>query len=121
MGSRLDADQIVRKFAILLLMEAVRDHVGWGPSWTPIYRSNMSKARYACKIAANKLAKYGDPKWPFYAFGSFYPTETFAAGIHTLLEDDAQFQNGFGAWAHVQVTCEYDLRQKKVQTVYMTQ
>ena len=28
MGSRLDADQIVQKFAIQLLMEAVRDHVG---------------------------------------------------------------------------------------------
>jgi hypothetical protein len=27
-GSRLDADQIVQKFAIQLLMEAVRDHVG---------------------------------------------------------------------------------------------
>jgi len=81
--------------------------------------SGYDRVRSECKREANKLAKYGDPKWPWaFAFSTFHPDEkTIETGTITAIEKDAQFQNGFGAWGHVEVTCEYDLRQKKVLNV----
>jgi hypothetical protein len=78
------------------------------------YRS-WYKAQADCKIAAEKLARYGDPKWPWFAFGSFLKGDGYAKTGHAvLIEPDAQFQNGFGAMQHVRVNCEYDLTNEKV-------
>ncbi len=75
-------------------------------------------ASVACKLAANKQAKYGDPKWTWSIFPTFYREEnSVATGVFTMIDNDVQFQNGFGAWAHVKVTCKYDLRQNQVLNV----
>jgi len=72
-------------------------------------------AKYGCKNAASKLARFGTPEWPWLYFGTFLKGNDYATkGIAVLFEDGAKFQNGFGAMAHVEVRCEYDLRAKKV-------
>jgi hypothetical protein len=75
-------------------------------------------AQSECKDSANEQAKYGDPKWPWLAFSKFYRgSAAIKTGVLTLVEDDVQFQNGFGAWAHVTAVCDYDLRSKSVKSV----
>jgi RNA polymerase subunit RPABC4/transcription elongation factor Spt4 len=72
----------------------------------------------ACKQEADGRAKYGNPKWSWYSFGSFLPGDSAAKkGVISAVDNDVQFQNGFGAYARVKVVCEYDLRQKKVLNV----
>lgn len=71
-------------------------------------------ARYACKLEATDRAKYGTPEWPSFFFSHFYPGTDFSTGFATLIEPKAKFQNGFGAMAHSQVVCRYDLRTKQV-------
>ena len=79
------------------------------------YRLDVSSA---CKLEANEMAKYGDPKWSWYSFGSFLPGDSAATkGVITAIDSDVQFQNGFGAWARTRVVCQYDLRNKKVLNV----
>jgi hypothetical protein len=75
-------------------------------------------AQYRCKAEATKLAKYGTSEFPWLAFSTFLEGTDYAAkGIAVLYENDAKFQNGFGAMAHVEVRCEYDLRAEKVINV----
>jgi hypothetical protein len=83
-----------------------------------IYLKNYS-AQDACKAEAIERARYGDPKFPsLYYFGTFYTGDEYPkTGIAILIEKDAQYQNGFGAMAHSQVTCTYDLRAKRVVSV----
>ena len=72
-------------------------------------------AKTGCKIAATTKAKFGSPVWPWFAFSSFYKgapgNEDFyiKKGIATLIEQDAQFSNVYGAMVHSTVTCEYDM------------
>jgi hypothetical protein len=42
-------------------------------------------------------------------------------GKAVLLESDAQFQNKFGAWAHVRIECSYDLVQERVTDVSISE
>jgi hypothetical protein len=80
--------------------------------------SEYSSAKASCQIEAEKLAKYGSPKWPWVAFGHFYNDgSAVKSGTMTLIEPDAQFQNGFGAMAHSTVTCTYNLNTKVVTNV----
>jgi hypothetical protein len=80
--------------------------------------SDYSHAKSSCQIEAEKLAKYGSPKWPWVAFGRFYNDGSAVKnGTITLIENDAQFQNGFGAMAHSSVTCTYNLNTKVVTNV----
>jgi hypothetical protein len=75
----------------------------------------------ACRRQADDVAKYGDPKWSWYSFGSFLPGDSAATkGVITAVDADVQFQNGFGAYGRMRVVCDYDLRQKKVLTVSVT-
>lgn len=82
------------------------------------YLSDHS-AQSACKDEAEKLARYGSPKFPWLYFfdtfnrGNDYPR----TGIAVLFEKDAQFSNAFGAMVHSTVTCTYDLNQNKVLNV----
>jgi len=77
--------------------------------------NGWSHVRGECKDAATAKAKYGDPKWPWFAFTSYLDSISFVKeGRALLVERDAQFQNGFGAMAHVQVLCSYDLAGEKV-------
>jgi hypothetical protein len=75
----------------------------------------MTTAQVACKFYASKLAKYGEPNWPWLSFSHFTPGDDAPrTGVLHLREPDAQFQNQFGAMAHVDVDCSYDLKNKKV-------
>jgi hypothetical protein len=85
----------------------------WGGGWL---------ARFRCQDAANARAKYGEPKWPSHIFGSYRywadgKTSNLSEGKAILEEPDAQFQNGFGAWEHVDVLCSYDLENDQVNFV----
>jgi hypothetical protein len=75
----------------------------------------MSTARYECRRQAIDMAKYGTPEFPWlFYFTAFYPGTNYSSGIVTVIETDAQFQNGFGAMVHSRVVCKYDLRTKMV-------
>jgi len=94
-----------------------KDNSGLANHW-----SGSRRVAYDCKDEANKLAKYGEPKWSWITFGSFYPAEkSVETGVFTKIDDDVQFHNGFGAWGHAEVVCKYDLRQKKVLNVTVRQ
>jgi len=74
-----------------------------------------------CKDAANDRAKYGNPEWPWFAFGSFYNGNNYiTSGTAIAVEPDAQFSNGFGGMAHSRVTCTYDLRAQRVTDVLVS-
>ena len=83
--------------------------------------SGWISAQLSCQRAAEKMAKYGTPQWPhswipnfnYFHKGSAYK-ET---GRAMLIEDDAQFQNGFGAMVHSTVTCTYNLNAETVTDV----
>jgi len=79
--------------------------------------SGMSAAQVDCKLQAEDHATYGTPEWPWLPFSHFYPGTNYSAGIATLIEPKAKFQNGFGAMAHSRVVCIYDLRTKKVLSI----
>lgn len=88
-------------------VEMARNYDGW------------TLAEVKCKIAANKLAKYGTPEWPWLAFQSVARGTDYAeSGEATLIEDEAKFQNQYGAMVHTKVGCDYDLRTKKVVYVH---
>ena len=80
-----------------------------------------SNIPFACKLAAEDRAKYGSPKWPWFAFGSFLPGDDYRSGKVTLIERDAQFQNGFGAMVHSRVICKYDMKEKTVLDVTISE
>lgn len=75
-----------------------------------------STAPFECKQEAIARAKYGDPKFPWaYPFSTFHVGDQYPkTGIAILIEKEAQYQNGFGAMVHSEVTCTYDLRAKRV-------
>ena len=82
------------------------------------YYSDWSLVKVMCNQAANDRAKYGNPDWPWFPFGTFFTGNNYViSGIAIAVERDAQFSNGFGAMVHSQVTCRYDLRAKKVTNV----
>ena len=81
------------------------------------YWNGRAGAKHRCRDAANSMAKYGEPKWPYPYFDNIFPNENISGGTYTLIENDAQFQNGFGAYAHTQLICKYDLKTSTVEDV----
>jgi zinc-ribbon domain len=77
------------------------------------------RAQDSCKSEAEKLARYGSPKFPWlYPFSTFYSGDQYLkTGIAVLVEKEAQFSNAFGGMVRSTVTCTYDLNQKKVLNV----
>jgi hypothetical protein len=83
--------------------------------------SRWFDVKYDCQREANSRARYGEPVWPSYSFGSFLSGKDFVtSGIAVAIEPDAQFQNGFGAKVHARVVCKYDLRTRRVIDVVIT-
>jgi hypothetical protein len=76
-------------------------------------------AQVACRSRANEQARYGTPEWPTFFFSHYYPKIPYSTGIAVLIEPKAKFQNGYGAMAHTQVVCWYDLNTEKVINVEM--
>jgi hypothetical protein len=65
----------------------------------------------ACSSMAKKIAKYGEPELPFFAFGNYPPGRSFIdSGTATLLEPDAGYKNAFNATEKVLAKCNYDLK-----------
>jgi len=87
------------------------------------YQYGMSSPKAYCYDAAMRSAKFGDPKLPrkFAAFDKLALEQPEQLGMVRLLEDDAQFQNGFGAYAHVQVVCDYDFATHGVANIKVNQ
>lgn len=84
--------------------------------------SKIVDAQAACKIKANELAKYGTPEWPWLVFSSYQSgADGPTTGTLHLVEQNAKFQNGFGAMTHVVINCAYDLATKSVVDVSMDQ
>jgi hypothetical protein len=80
--------------------------------------ADITRGMVSCQVAAKKLAKYGSPIFPFFSFSHFRPGADYVrSGIAILIEDDAQFQNGFGAMEHTSVSCRYDLNTQRVVDV----
>jgi hypothetical protein len=74
-------------------------------------------AQVACKQAAEAKSKFGDPKWPWLSFSNYSAGNEVKTGRLLIGENNAQFQNAFGAWEHVRVVCEYDLKAEQVISV----
>ncbi len=82
----------------------------------------IGEAQVACKSRANSMASYGNPDWPGLPFRETVSgTQAPRTGIITLMEDQARFQNGFGAMARVVVLCSYSLRDRVVVDVKVQQ
>jgi len=78
----------------------------------------MSGAKAGCQIAAEKLAKYGDPEWDWSKFGKYYNGKEYVnTGKITIVDNRVKFQNGFGAMKKSTVECRYDLKLEKVLNV----
>jgi hypothetical protein len=68
--------------------------------------SSYSRAHVACEHDATSRAKYGDPKFSWLSFGTFYVGDQYPkTGLAILIEKDAQYQNVFGAMVHSEVKC----------------
>ncbi|WP_143456075.1 hypothetical protein [Novacetimonas hansenii] len=87
--------------------------------------NNIYKAKADCKIKAEDSAQYGTPQWPGFwsggPFGSFQMGQDAPkTGLITLVESNAQFQNGYGAMVHSTVICTYDLNKSIVRNIEIT-
>ncbi|WP_395495816.1 hypothetical protein [Acetobacter sp. KSO5] len=89
--------------------------------------NNYSKAidaRVTCQMEAEQGAKFGTPVFPsvwsggsFHSFlnGSDYPKKGYAI----LIENNAQFQNQYGAMVHSTVFCKYNFKSGKVDEIHV--
>lgn len=72
----------------------------------------------ACKLSANKRAKYGTPTFPSNSFSEYQPGEEYVkTGVVYLFERDALFQNAFGTEVHTKVLCQYNLNHEAVDYI----
>jgi len=86
------------------------------------HNTNLLSPQYMCRERANSLAKYGEPKWSTIYFANRNARADFkTTGVVTLTDTDAQFQNQFGAYAHVMVVCTYDLNAQEVRDLKIIQ
>jgi hypothetical protein len=88
--------------------------------------SVFAEAQRACVTEATSRAKYGDPKFPSIweggAFSHFYLVpDAPKTGMIRMEERRAQFENGFGAMVHVDLTCTYDFNAKAVADLTINQ
>jgi hypothetical protein len=82
----------------------------------------MFGARFDCRSAAERLARFGKPQWPDQFFTRFKPgADATDSGKILLFEPEALFQNGYGAMAHTRLACEYDLAAQRVIDVQWSQ
>lgn len=79
----------------------------------------MPKAKAACQIAAEKLAKFGDPQWDWAKFGTYFEGSNYISkGVIRIQDPNVKFQNGFGAWRRTTIECFYDLKTETVDLVH---
>lgn len=84
--------------------------------------SKMFDAKYACKIATNKRARFGDPEWSWVPFGKFRKGNDFPkTGVVKLVDDDVRIPNMFGAKLHGFVECWYDFKSESATIVDLSE
>jgi hypothetical protein len=74
-------------------------------------------ARVACKRAVERQAKY-DLRWTSW-LSDFQVARDPRNGHIVLVGDEAQAQNGFGAWVRMSYGCSYDPRSKRLLEAYL--
>lgn len=79
----------------------------------------MARAKAACQIQAEKLAKFGDPQWDWTKFGTYFKgTDYVSKGVIRIQDPNVKFQNGFGAWRRTTIECFFDLKTETVDLVH---
>jgi hypothetical protein len=76
----------------------------------------------ACRNAADARARFGTPVWPSWGpfqGGPIFGDSALKTGIITVREDDATFQNQYGAMAHVVVLCSYNFNNQTAEVTIM--
>jgi hypothetical protein len=72
--------------------------------------------RVECEEAAKRVAKYGTPEFPFLPFSTYRVGRSYIdSGTAILVENNAQFKNGFGASENVIAKCIYDLKNDQAE------
>jgi hypothetical protein len=91
-----------------------RDNADLVNNWSGYYR-----VAGACKAASERLAKYGDPEWPwFVTFRTFNNGDDYPkTGKVTAIETEARYPNAFNAKVLSRVTCTYDINTAKVTDI----
>lgn len=77
------------------------------------------EARAACEMASENNAEYGKPEFPGFWSGGAFSAYTLGndapkTGMLQLIENNAKFQNQFGAMVHSTVFCKYDFKSETV-------
>ncbi|MBR1218374.1 hypothetical protein JQ557_10265 [Bradyrhizobium sp. U87765 SZCCT0131] len=84
--------------------------------------SGWSTVQADCKLSANDRAKYGDPEWPWLAFSTFLKGSDYVkTGKAVAIEPNAKFKNGFNASVRVKVICLYDLKNRRVENITISE
>ena len=89
--------------------------------------SRISEIRVMCEQTGKQRAKFGTPQFgesgflappsfASYEVGNNYPKD----GAVTLVEQNAHFQNAYGAMARARAYCTYDLRANKISTFFLS-
>jgi hypothetical protein len=77
--------------------------------------AHISSIIRECESKAEEMAKYGEPEFPWGSFSTYLQGADYIKdGKLVLIEEDAQFENGFGATVNTSVRCTYDLRTEEV-------
>lgn len=81
------------------------------------------EAKTVCKDALAAFVKYGTPEYRWgTSFGTYLTGNDYLqTGIAKLIDEDVQISNGFGAKAHSDVECWYDMHIKKAIIARVTQ
>ena len=82
--------------------------------------SGMSKAKAYCQVEANSRAKFGKPDWSWVTFGTYFVGNNYVkTGVIKIQDNRVKFQNGFGAMKKSSVTCQFDLKNKSIVSLYI--
>jgi uncharacterized protein len=80
--------------------------------------SGMSRLEVKCKMAVDRLAKFGDPDWGGWLsmpFSTFIRGDSAKnSGTITLIDNEVQLQNGFGAYGRAKPVCVVDLETEEI-------
>jgi hypothetical protein len=75
-------------------------------------------AAFRCETEADKHVKFGEAKWSWTPFSTFQIGDDYVkTGLVIKIDKRVQFQNQFGAWAHMRATCVYDIVKHEVKSV----
>lgn len=73
----------------------------------------VSEIRNICTKSVKAVAKWDYQFQSAVHFTSYYDSRSdLKEGIVRLIDDDVKFQNGFGAWKTMRVTCHYNIKSK---------